>query len=212
MLDREYLERKESLRMIKESFENFEKTVEDLEELNEEERKEIEDENLELKKQLSKIEDYSNKLEINNILPYARMLRDEALDRTIKGDVLTASRLNGIADTLETLFELKPLLAYKGYPKYSKEAFNNAKKQARQKLSVNRKYTFTEPSHMEKALKEVLGDKQGKRIAHIVYNYILKVKMDVSGTYLYFLLLALSSISNDEMIDRETIIGNLNKL
>lgn len=221
MLDKEYIEQKNMMKEMKELLNTIEESDKQMQELKEEmskEDKEFQDEeNKEtntlsvdaLKEEFSKIENYNNKLEINNREAYIKMLNKnlENENENIRRNASDQIKM------LENLFTLERLMSKVTYGKPDNKIVKELKNRARKKLSVNKRFTFTEPSLIEKSLKQVFDDKKLiNRVLFQVWNYILNTKIEQEGLYIYFLLLTLSSLHHEDMKDREIVIEKIKEL
>lgn len=210
MLNYEFEEQRQIIKDLGqtvESMEEFRKElilsdieVDDINELNEKEDN--------VRKELNKIEGYSKTIEINNRERYIAMLQKE-LDKKELSDFQLA-RIQKNITMLENLFTLSKLEKAR-YSKYNKQRCELVKSMVRKKLSINRKFGFIDPRNIERPLKAVMGKKKADRFIFHVNYFILNSKLDVEGTYIHFLLLALSSVNNEEMKNREILIESLKK-
>lgn len=218
MLETTFREQRKDLEMLQNAYEGMDEAMEILE-MKEDEKinneiKDIKVKNLEPAfNAFAKVKEITDKLEINNRLSYVKFLREEARSRKEnKTDGKTIERLESVANMIENLFSLEDLISNKTLLKYNRERCANVRKQSRSKLSKNKKLAFIDPYSMEKAIKEVFNSKESNKLIFIVYSYIANVKLEEKGLYIHFLLLALSSINREDMLDREVVIENLKKL
>lgn len=165
----------------------------------------------ELRENLEELKKYSTTLEINNREVYADLLRKD-IDNLASTPILRV-KIEKQIKMLEELFTFNRLLAYRPVRKFDKKVLKELKAQARRKLVSASKYTFTEPNQVEKTLKEVLEDRKlVDKIMWRLTNFILDKRMENEGSYIYFIILTLSSIDKEEMKDRELVINNLKEL
>lgn len=193
------------------------KTVESMEELRKEltftdvevkEINELGEKEEQVREALSEIEKYSSTIEINNRERYIAMLKKEFDKKELSDSQL--ARIQKNITMLENLFTLSRL-EKTHYSKYNKQRCEQVKAMVRKKLSINRKFGFIDPRNIERPLKAVMGKKEADRFIFHVNNFILNSKLEVEGTYIHFLLLALATVNNDEMKDREILIESLKK-
>lgn len=161
-----------------------------------------------VKEELNSIQGYSNTIEINNRKKYIEMLEKELEKDTLSE--IQKVRVKKNISMLKNLFSLSKLEKVH-YAKYNKQRCEQVKAMVRKKLSLNRKFGFIDPKHIERPLKAVMGKKEADRFIFHVNNFILNAKLENEGTYIHFLLLTLSVVNREEMLDREVLIESLKK-
>lgn len=215
MLQKDYVEQKKLINESKKILEEIENNDKLIEQLMTEEGLEVEnnaDSTEKLRESLKEVEDYSSKIEINNVKSYVEMLEKE-IEKLGEEPSIFKTKLERQTIMLRNLFNLDRIANYNPIGKVDKKSLNNMRLIARKKLAVNKKYAFIEPNEMEKSLKVVIEDrKKVDKVLWRVYNYIVNKKIENEGVYIYFLMLTFATLSNEQMNDREEVIKNLEKL
>lgn len=154
--------------------------------------------------------------EINNLSVYIQKFENEIDKIKLNEKRLDEDKVQSYINLIEKkindlnqVYSLSLIIDKGNYGKFKANKLDKFRKQTTEKLE-NSKYEFYDLSVIEDAIYKVLLEK-ADIILMKLYMYISMCKKE-EMLYVYFVLIAIMSITNEKMINRNTMIDSLNKL